>query len=63
MTTDDAGFDEAVETGAPDAPCAKCGHDGARHRLREVELPGATMHDTYCEDCEAPCEFVPRQDL
>ncbi len=63
MTTEDTGAREEVrEEGAPDVPCAACGHDGHRHRLREFELSGTTVRDTFCEDCDAPCEYVPRPD-
>lgn len=50
---------DTYEGGAPDRPCATCGHDGSQHLVREAELPGATARETYCEGCGTTCEFVP----
>ena len=50
---------DTEESGAPDRPCATCGHEGHAHILREVEAAGVTVRETYCEECEAPCEFIP----
>jgi hypothetical protein len=52
-----------VETGAPDRACATCGHSGHEHLVREVEVPGNTVRETYCSACAALCEFVPEQDI
>lgn len=48
-----------TDDGAPDAPCSRCGHEGHRHLVREIEDAGTTVRETYCEDCEALCEFIP----
>lgn len=47
------------ERGAPDRACATCGHPGHSHLVREVEVPGNTIRETYCSECSALCEFVP----
>ncbi len=48
-----------LEEGAPDRPCATCGHDGRLHLVREAEEPGRTIRETVCEACDVPCEFLP----
>lgn len=48
-----------LDEGGPDRPGATCGHDGAMHVVRETELAGNTAHETYCEGCGAPCEYLP----
>lgn len=45
--------------GGPDRSCATCGHDGRSHILREIEVSGDTIRETYCEECGAACEFIP----
>lgn len=50
--------DDLLE-GGPDRRCATCGHEGASHRVLETELPGATVIETFCEECDALCDFVP----
>jgi hypothetical protein len=50
------------ERGAPDRPCANCGHAGHDHVVREIEVPGNTVRETYCEECVAICQFVPESD-
>ena len=42
-----------------DQPCATCGHSGQLHVLREVEVPGNTVRETYCEGCTSFCAFLP----
>ncbi len=43
----------------PDRPCAVCGHAGHQHSLRETELEGTTVRQTYCEGCSDWHEYVP----
>lgn len=50
------------ERGAPDRPCANCGHPGHVHLVREVEIPGRVIRETHCSECDAVCEFVPEPD-
>jgi len=50
------------ERGAPDRACAKCGHPGHEHLVREVEVPGNTVRETYCSTCTVICQFVPEPD-
>lgn len=47
------------EGGAPDTSCATCGHTGEDHVVRDIEVAGDTKHETFCEACDAPCEFLP----
>jgi hypothetical protein len=56
-TPDAAGIDDT--SGAPDRACVNCGHMGHEHRVRETEVPGNTIRETFCEICGAVCEFVP----
>ncbi len=51
--------DPADDRGAPDTPCATCGHEGHAHVLRETEVAGNTIRETFCEECNAMCEYVP----
>jgi hypothetical protein len=32
---------------------------GHEHRVRETEVPGNTIRETFCDLCGAICEFVP----
>lgn len=57
MTTEPPEIED--ESGAPDRPCANCGHPGHQHLVRDVELPGRTVRETFCSECGALCEFVP----
>jgi len=50
------------ERGAADRACANCGHPGHDHLVREVQVPGNTIRETYCSTCGAICEFVPEPD-
>lgn len=50
---------ESLDQGAPDRPCATCGHDSILHALRETELAGNTVRETYCEGCGSPCDYFP----
>ncbi len=47
------------EGGAPDSPCATCGHGSDDHVMRDIEVAGNTPHETFCEGCDAPCDYVP----
>jgi len=60
MTTPTSNHDD--ESGAPDRPCATCGHPGHAHLVREVEVPGRVIQETHCTECDAACEFVPAPD-
>ncbi len=44
---------------APDRPCSACGHAGAEHVLRETELEGNTVRQTYCVACTDWHDFTP----
>jgi len=50
------------EGGAPDRACATCGHDGRQHIVREIEVAGNTVRETYCEACDRVCTFIPAPD-
>ncbi|MFA7250262.1 MAG: hypothetical protein WC273_11610 [Dehalococcoidia bacterium] len=50
---------EIEDEGAPDRACANCGHPGHQHLVRDAELPGRTVRETFCVECGALCEFVP----
>jgi hypothetical protein len=50
---------EIEDEGAPDRACANCGHPGHQHIVRDAELPGRTVRETFCSECGALCEFVP----
>ena len=50
---------EIEESGAADLPCATCGHTGHEHVVRDIEVAGNTLHETFCEGCDAPCEYRP----
>lgn len=56
-TPDAADIDDI--SGAPDRACVNCGHMGHEHHLRETEVPGNTIRDTFCEACDAACEYLP----
>jgi hypothetical protein len=47
------------ERGGPDRPCGRCGHAEVDHVLRDIEEPGRTVRQAYCESCDASCDFVP----
>ena len=52
--------DEDLAAGAHAGdPCITCGHLGADHVERDIEIPGQTLRRCYCEVCDAICEFVP----
>ena len=57
--------DEQVrdDDSASDRPCGRCGHEGHQHLLREIEVAGNTVRETYCEACEALCEYVPAPEV
>lgn len=60
MVSSTPDFDIGVETdGAPDAACASCGHGGEDHVVRDIEVAGDTKRETFCEGCDALCEFLP----
>jgi len=48
--------------GAPDRACVNCGHPGHEHLVRETEVPGNTIRETYCSSCGANCAFAPEPD-
>lgn len=48
-----------IEDGIADLPCATCGHAGIEHVERDIEVAGDTKRETFCEGCDAACEYVP----
>jgi len=50
---------ERDEDAAPDRPCSVCRHAGHEHVLRETELEGNTVRQTYCTSCADWHDFVP----
>lgn len=51
--------EEILEQEGPDAACANCGHSGQDHLVQEIEVSGDTIRRTYCQSCDASCEYVP----
>ncbi len=48
-----------IEDGGAALPCATYGHTGDEHVVRDIEVAGNTLHETFCEGCDAHCEFFP----